>query len=111
MAEEVKPSAEAIRKTVSLTHRQLGVTGLIGLAVAITPYLKEAFVTKQEGAVMAVQVEYIRKDVTEIKTMLDANTQRILEEVKESDKRTVKNEDRLEHRIDILESLSRIKSN
>ncbi len=95
---------EKVRKTISLTHRQIGATGLLGLAVALAPYLKETFVTKGEGQVLAVQVEYLRKDVAEIKTMIDSNTQRILEEVKDADKRTAKNMDRLERRVDYLET-------
>ncbi len=102
---------EKIRKTVSLTHRQIGATGLIGLAVALAPYLKESFVTRDEQKIVAVQMEYLRKDISKMGEQIDSNTQRILEEIKESDKRTVKNEDRLEHRIDVLESVSRIKSN
>ncbi len=104
-----EPVEDKIRKTVSLTHRQIGVTGLITLAVGLTPYLKEAFVTRQEGAVMAIQVEYIRKDVAEIKNMVDSNTTRILQEIKDSDKRTVKNEERIERRVDIIESVLRVR--
>ena len=93
-----------IRKTVSLTHRQIGATGLIGLAVALAPYLKETFITREEGAQVSVQIEYMRKDIAELKYNQERNTDRILVEIKESEKRTVKNEDRLENRLDRMEA-------
>ncbi len=101
---------EKQRKTISISHRAAGGIGLTGLAIALAPYFEKTFITKQEGAVMAVQVEYIRKDITEVKSMLDSNTQRILNEIKDSDKRTVRNEDRIERRVDMVESILRMKS-
>jgi len=93
-----------IRKTVSLTHRQIGVTGLIGLAVALAPYLKETFITREEGAQVSVQIEYMRKDIAEIKENQERNTDRILMGIKDSERRTEKNADRLELRVDSLEA-------
>ena len=100
-----KPSEEKQRKTISLTHRQIGATGLIGLAVALAPYLKETFVTKQEGQIVSMQIEYIRKDIAEIKTSLATNTTKIIDEMKDSEKRTGKTDERLERRIDALEEV------
>lgn len=100
-------SEAKIRKTVSLTHRQIGATGLIGLAVALAPYLKETFITREEGAQVSVQIEYMRKDIAEVKYNQERNTDRILAEIKDSEKRTVKNEDRLEIRIDRMEASMR----
>ncbi len=92
-----------IRKTVSLTHRQIGATGLVALAVGLAPYLKESFVTKQDGAMVAAQVEYLRKDVADLKEVVVAQGKNVIEAVDKSEKRTVKNEDRLERRIENLE--------
>lgn len=100
---------EKVRKTVSLTHRQIGATGLIGLAVALAPYLKETFVTRGEQAEMTVQMEYMRRDIAEIKTLIDSKSSNIIEQIREYDKRTVKTEDRLERRIDTLEAAIRPK--
>ncbi len=108
MSEEI---SSAQRKTVSLTHRQVGITGLIGLAVALAPYLKESFVTKQEGALVALQIEYMRKDISDLKAAVDSNSAKIMEQMKDSEKRTVKNEERLERRIDNLEIAARLKPN
>ncbi len=101
---------EKVRKTVSLTHRQIGATGLIGLAVALAPYLKETFVTRDEQKVVAVQMEQMSKELAELRVSVDANTIRILDQIKESERRTGKNEDRLERRVDGLEAALRLKS-
>lgn len=95
------------RKTISLTHRQIGATGLIGLAVALAPYLKETFVTREEASQVALQIEYMRKDITELKTTVTFSRDIILEQIKESEARTNHTDDRLEKRIDGLEAAIR----
>jgi hypothetical protein len=102
--------ANKTRKTVTLSHRQIGATGLIGLAVALAPYLKETFVTREEGAQVAIQLEYMRKDLTELKTTVTYSRDIILEQIKESEARTNRTDDRLEHRIDGLEAAIRPKN-
>lgn len=101
---------EKIRKTVSLTHRQIGATGLIGLAVALTPYLKETFVTRGEQAEMTVQMEYMRRDIAEIKILIDSKSNNIIDQLKEYDHREAKTDERLERRIDSLEAAIRPKN-
>jgi hypothetical protein len=103
MADDTDVAAKT-KRTVTLSHRQIGATGLIGLAVALAPYLKETFVTREEGAQVAIQLEYMRKDITEIKISQDKNTERIVSEIRESDRRTEKNADRIETRVDNLEA-------
>ncbi len=110
------PDPERIRKTISLTHRQIGATGLIGLAVALAPYLKETFLTKEDGKLVAYQIESMRSEIKDLSGALDTNTNRILKEISESEKRTVKNTDRVEGRVDaieqaVLNKLSRTKNN
>ncbi len=103
--------AEKVRKTVSLTHKQLGATGLLGLAVALAPYLKETFVTRSEGVLVATQIEYMRKDIVSLQATVESSAVEIKNQIKESERRTGKTEERLERRIDNLEVALRMKSN
>ncbi len=102
---------EKKRKTLSFTHRQVGGVGLVGLVVALMPYLKETFVTRDEQRLAAIEIQYMRKDLQDLKESIESSTIKVLDQIKESEKRTVKNEDRLERRIENVEVALRLKSN
>lgn len=103
---------EKTRKTVTFTHRQLGLgTGLAGLLIAITP-IKEWFFTREEGVAQAKEITALRYAVdsfrSEVTGKMERNTDKILERIREAEERTVKNEDRIERRVDTLEASVRV---
>ncbi len=103
---------EKVRKTVSFTHKQLGVgTGLAAILIAIAP-IKEWFFTREEGNAQTREIAALRSTVTilsaEVSAKLDRNTDKIMDRIKEAEERTVKNEDRIERRVDTLEAAMRI---
>ncbi len=116
MADEAE---EKTRKTVSFTHRQLGVgTGLAGLLIAITP-IKEWFFTREEGVAQSRQIAALQvqmdKSFTEQKIYfvqaneenvrrLERQTDKLMEHIKESEARASKAEDRLDRRMDTIEA-------
>ena len=110
---------EKVRKTVSFTHKQLGIgTGLAGLLIAITP-IKEWFFTREEGIAQSKQIAQLQnqmdKGFTDQKLYfvqaneenvrrLERQSDKIMEHIKESEARAMKGEDRLDRRIDTLEA-------
>lgn len=91
------------RKTVSLTHRQIGTTGLIGLAVALAPYLKETFVTREDGARVAQELQYVKQTVADLKVSIDKLPEQVDVLMKENMKQVRRDSDRLEKRVENLE--------
>ncbi len=100
-----------IRKTVSFTHRQLGVgTGIAGILIAISP-IKEWFFTREEGVAQSKQIAQLQAQVDrgftdqklyfvqaneENVRRLERQTDKIMEHIKESEARSSKSEDRLD---------------
>lgn len=102
---------EKIRKTVTFTHKQLGVTtGIAAALIAIAP-IKEWFFTREEGVAQARELAALKHSVdtlrSEVSGKLERNTDKILERIREAEERTVKNEDRIERRVDSLEATFR----
>ncbi len=107
------------RKTVSFTHKQLGVgTGLAGLLIAITP-IKEWFFTREEGVAQSRQIAALQiqmdKGFTDQKIYfvqaneenvrrLERQTDKLMEHIKEAEARASKAEDRLDRRMDVIEA-------
>lgn len=104
-----------LRKTVSFTHRQLGVGG-VGLVAAMTALgpLKDYVYTRNEAVLQNQRVERVEIMINGLEVKLsermNRNTDKILERIKDAEERTVKNEDRLEHRVDSLEVAMRFKN-
>jgi hypothetical protein len=96
------------RKTVSFTHRQLGWTGGgVIAALALFTQLKGSFFTREEGSFSMQQVMQIRTDVADLRNDMTIKNQRladkIMDRIREAEERTVKNADRIERRIDLIE--------
>lgn len=97
-----KPESH-VRKTVSLTHKQIGVTGLVGLAVALAPYLKETFMSRAEGEKVAIEIEYMRRDISALKLSVDDVPNKVGEQIRSMQRQINKDADRHEKRIENLE--------
>lgn len=104
-----------VRRTITLTTRQAAGTGLVGLAVALTPYLKETFVTQNENqaqmerlASLEIRAAGIEKAVVNTKADLsekiDGQTDQIIQRVREMYEVVKTNSDRNERRIERLEN-------
>lgn len=99
------------RKTISLTHRQLGWGGGIVASLALVSQLKGNFFTREEGISQAQQLTDVRFEIASLKadmtTKIERATDKIVDRIKESEDRSTKNADRVERRVDALELASR----
>lgn len=97
-----------IRKTVSFTHKQLGVGGSIVAAIMVLSPVKTWFFTREEGLASAEKIAHVEASIQEMKQdltrRLERSTDKIMDRIKEAEDRTVRNADRIEHRIDFLEA-------
>jgi gas vesicle protein len=129
MEDSSEPGSK-VRKTVSFTHKQLGIGGCVITAALIISPLKGFFFTREEGNSHAAQLEEIKKSQTDgfksfESTLQIANEEqtrrlervgdKIVERIKEVEARTVRsderlerNDERLERRIENLEFVGRI---
>ena len=102
MEDEEKP-----KKNIELTKGQLGFGSVVVMAIMILNPVKEWFFTREEGRSQAAQIAELQHDLAtnkeELTRRLERNTDKILEAIKESEGRTVKNEDRLDRRIEKIE--------
>lgn len=102
------------RKTISLTHRQLGVGGisLVAALAALGP-LKDYVYTRNEAVLQNQRVERVEIMLNnlelKITDRMNRNTDKIMDRIKEAEDRTVKTAERLEHRVDSLEVAMRFK--
>ncbi len=108
---EVK--GDRTRKTVTLSHKQLGIgTGLAGLLIAVTP-ITDMFFTRAEGIAQSKDIAMLKASTEafrlEVISKIEINTDRILLRIRESEERNVKNEDRLERRIDAIDAARKFK--
>jgi hypothetical protein len=105
MAEEVERKPQ---KTWTLSTRQLGGSAALIAGVAAMAPIKEWFYTRAEGEAQLQRVNRIELVLSELKLDLkkemDRNTDKVIDRIKESEERTVKNADRIERRIDFLEA-------
>lgn len=104
-----------VRKTITLTTKQVGITGLTGLAVALAPYLKETFVTRVESQGQIERLNNLEEKLVSVeKTVvnsksdlsekIDSQTQQILDRMKDMQDLALRNSDRNERRIERLEN-------
>ena len=104
-----------VRKTATFTHRQLagGVT-ITAALLALQP-LKEMFLTNDKADTMRVQIQALRDNQHEIKAsisqahgellaQINRGNDLILQSIKESESRTVHNQDKIEKRLDHTEN-------
>lgn len=97
-------TSEKTRRTVTLTHKQLASTGLIGLVVALAPYLKETFLTREDGAKLTIEMTYVRQDIADLKTTVEKMPDKIDALLKQSAKQVQRDVDRNERRVENLEA-------
>lgn len=102
------------RKTVSFTHRQLGVGG-ISLMAALTALgpLKDYVYTRNEALLQNQRVERVEVMLSalemKITDRMNRNTDKIMDRIKEAEDRAVKTADHVEHRVESLEVAMRFK--
>lgn len=112
MSDERQPPADDShqRKTVSFTHKQLGWGGGIIAALGLVAQLKGTFITREEGMSQTQQLSDIRLQIVTLKTdvtaRIDRMADKIVDRIKETEERSVRNVDRLEKRVDNLEIVS-----
>ncbi len=99
MADE-KPSEEKVRHTISLSHKQAGISAatIMALTAALTGPLSKIFQTKAEAAVQMEQI-------VELKALIGASKIEIIDKIDGTIKSIVKDLDRHETRIVNLEFL------
>lgn len=106
------------RKTVSFTHKQLGVGGGILAALAMISQLKGTFFLREEGVAQSHEITELKRSqemgFREIKLhisqtqedqmhKLERLNDKIIDRIKDTETRAVQNDQRQEKRIDILE--------
>lgn len=114
--------ASAIRKTLSFTHRQLGIAAGGGIlsALAIVGQLKGFFITREEGKAMANQIAEVKENqyrgFDEIKKMyavgqedqihkLERLNDKVIDRIKDAEARAMANDALQAHRIDTIEQV------
>lgn len=94
---------EKRRHTVEIPTKHLGVGSVLVAAIMVLNPVKEWFFTRDEGLAQAARIERLEQSIIQAKT-------EIIERIKESEVRSMKNQERIEKRIDRLEA-SRFKAN
>lgn len=96
-----------IKKTVTLTHRQLGLGGGVLAAIMTLSPMKEWFFTRDEGKAQIERLDKTEVAIKELKADLNAkidkSTEMIIDSVKEARDQSYKDADRLERRVDSIE--------
>jgi len=100
---EVSEQPEKIRKTISFTHKQLGITTIAGLAIALAPYFEKTFVSRADGDKLVLQMQYLTEKVAIVDAKVEKIPDRIELLLKESSKQVSRDLDRNEKRIENLE--------
>lgn len=101
-------------KTFAMTNKQLGIGGLILVAVmtALGP-IKDYVTARDEAILQNQRVERVEAMLNalemKITEKMNRNTDKIMDRIREAEERTTKTADRLEHRIDSLEVAARFK--
>lgn len=115
-----------VRKTVSMSHRQLGV-GVVGLVSAITMLtpIKAYFYTREEGVAQSREIADLKRSTadqfTELKRFiaagqeeqvrrLERSNDKLVERIKETELRSNASEARLDRRMDNIELAYRLKT-
>ena len=115
MSEVTVPDETKVRKTMSFTNKQVGTAGgVVAALIALQP-LSAMFMTNDKAETMRVQIDTLKSSQTEIKASIAAShaellaqvkwgNDLILQSIKESEGRTVHNQDKLEKRLDHSEN-------
>ncbi len=105
MSDEVERKPQ---KTWTLSSRQLGGSAALIAGLAALAPIKELFYTRAEGEAQMqrlVRSELVISELKlDLKKEMDRNTDKVLDRIKESEERTIKNADRIERRVDMLEA-------
>lgn len=112
MDESEKDSASKIRKTVSLTHGQLGAGGAIIAALMVLQPLKDWVYTRDEANLqLAAQTQRIERIEVSLASYnedmvrrLERNTDKIIERLKETEERLARSQGVIERRVESLEA-------
>lgn len=103
------------KKHISISKSQLGFGSAIVMAIMILNPVKEWFFTREEGRAQAEQIAQLRVDLAETKDeltrRLERNADKIIEQIKDSEERSAKNQERIERRVEMLEASAKRKSN
>lgn len=106
------------RKTVSLTHRQLGISGGVVAAMLILNPVKQWFFTREEGVAQSREIQELRADEAdhfkELRVFivqgqedqmhkLERLNDKVIERIKDTEVRTQQSDVRHEKRIETLE--------
>lgn len=109
--------SDKIRKTVSLTKGQAGISAasIAAVAALLVGPLSSVFQTKDEGKAAEVRLVSIERTQVDIKKTIEDNDKeavrrqersndKIIARIQEAEARTATNQDRIEHRVDTLEA-------
>lgn len=114
------------RKTVSFTHKQLGVGGGILASLALVSQLKGTFFLREEGLAQGHQITELKaseeKQFAELKLFISQMSEdnmhrlerlndKVIERLKDNETRASRSEERLDRRIDLLEANSKTGNN
>lgn len=96
----------------SATHKQiLGGTAL-AMVLYMMPGLKGLFYTREEGVAVVDRVSRTEVALSSMENRItdkmNRNTDKIIDRIKETEERTMKNADRIERRIDGVEVVQRM---
>lgn len=109
---------KGIRRTISLTHRQLGVSGALLTAMLLLNPVKQWFFTREEGAAQSKEIADLKHDQEEqFKELrvfivqgqedqmhkMERLNDKIIERIKDSEGRTTQSDAKQEKRIETLE--------
>lgn len=128
--------AEKVRKTVSFTHRQMGIGagGVLAAIMALGP-VKDFFYTREEGKAVSKQVEEVKanqimhvadlkreqeRNFTDLKLFitgvqeeqtrkLERLADKLVDRQKESEARMAKDNERQDHRMDSFENYLKLR--
>ncbi len=105
MSDEVERKPQ---KTWTLSSRQLGGGAALVAALGVLAPVEKFFYTRAEGEAQLqrlIRSELVISELKlDLKKEMDRNTDKIMDRIKESEERTIKNADRIERRVDILEA-------
>jgi len=105
MSDDNKSSEEKVRHTVSMTHRQLGLSasGISILTYALVGPLGHFFQSKAEGAAQGEKQTMQAEQIVEIKKAMNDNKNEIIDKINDVVRPLAKDIDRHETRIVNLE--------
>ncbi len=115
--------SDKIRKTVSFSHRQLGIGSSVVAAMLFLNPVKQWFFTREEGSAQSKEITELKRvqedNFKELKSFiivsqddqlhkLERLNDKVVEQIKDSEVRAQENDARQEKRIDMLEEAALI---